>query len=154
MKYHFKIHKSKDGYWADCLELEGCRSQGDSLEELKENLEEALNLYLSEDLNSPMNFSEPREFVAGKNIVEIEVDPGVALAMMVRQARLKMKKTQKEMMQILEIKNLSNYQRLEDPRRANPELKTLVKLTKSIPGLEITKFLDSYKPLAQKKKVG
>jgi len=42
MYYHFKIHKEPDGYWAECIELEGCVTQGDSLDELQKNMEEAL----------------------------------------------------------------------------------------------------------------
>ena len=33
MEYHFKIHKEKNGYWAECIELSGCNTQGDTLEE-------------------------------------------------------------------------------------------------------------------------
>ncbi len=31
MKYHFKIHKEGKGFWAECLELEGCITQGKTL---------------------------------------------------------------------------------------------------------------------------
>jgi antitoxin HicB len=152
MIYHFKVKKSKDGYWAQCLELKGCRTQGETLEELKVNMNDALNLYLAESEDSSVLFAMPKSKAAGKSILEVEVDPSVAIAMMIRQARLRMKKTQKEMMSFLEIKTLSNYQRLEDPSRANPELKTLVKLTKAIPDLSLARLLDSYK--VGKKKAG
>lgn len=48
MLYGFQIHRESDGYWAECIELKGCRSEGDTIEELKANLQEALDLYLSE----------------------------------------------------------------------------------------------------------
>lgn len=44
--YHFKIHKEDHGYWAQCIELPGCVTQGDSMKELRTNMQEALNLYL------------------------------------------------------------------------------------------------------------
>jgi predicted RNase H-like HicB family nuclease len=44
MHYHFKIHKENNGYWAECCELEGCVTQGDTLEELYKFCDEALNL--------------------------------------------------------------------------------------------------------------
>ena len=34
MKYHFKIHKEKGGFWAECLELVGCSTQADTKDEL------------------------------------------------------------------------------------------------------------------------
>jgi len=46
MKYHFRVHKEEDGYSAQCIELEGCITQGDSQEELFENMKEVLNLYV------------------------------------------------------------------------------------------------------------
>lgn len=41
------IEKDEDGYYAYCPQLEGCQSQGDSLEEIKINIQEAIELYLS-----------------------------------------------------------------------------------------------------------
>ena len=54
MKYHFKIHKEKNLYWAECIELKGCVTQGKTLVELKKNMAEALNLYIEEPENSKM----------------------------------------------------------------------------------------------------
>ena len=41
------------------------------------------------------------------------------------------------MMDLLNIKHLSNYQRLENPKKANPELKTLVELKSHLPELNV-----------------
>ncbi|MBR8827838.1 MAG: type II toxin-antitoxin system HicB family antitoxin [Gomphosphaeria aponina SAG 52.96 = DSM 107014] len=41
------IEKDEYGYYAYCPQLEGCQSQGDSLEEIKTNIQEAIELYLS-----------------------------------------------------------------------------------------------------------
>jgi predicted RNase H-like HicB family nuclease len=40
------IEKDADGYYAYCPELEGCQTQGDSLEEVSESIKEAIELYL------------------------------------------------------------------------------------------------------------
>ena len=40
------IEKDQDGYFAYCPELEGCQTQGDSLDEITENIKEAIELYL------------------------------------------------------------------------------------------------------------
>ncbi len=40
------IEKDKDGYYAYSPDLKGCQSQGNSLEEVKTNIQEAVELYL------------------------------------------------------------------------------------------------------------
>ncbi len=40
------IEKNEHGYYEYCPELEGCQSQGDSLEEVMSNIKEAVELYL------------------------------------------------------------------------------------------------------------
>jgi predicted RNase H-like HicB family nuclease len=45
------IEKDKDGYYAYAPELEGCQTQGDSLDEVFTNIKEAVTLYL-ETLNA------------------------------------------------------------------------------------------------------
>lgn len=140
MRYHFKINKEKNGFWAECIELDGCVTQADSKEELLQNMREALNLYLSEPEDSTLLFAEPIENLKGRSIVAIQVSPTVAFAMELRQTRLKRKMTQKAMMELLGIRNLSNYQRLEDPDRANPELKTIFELQGKLPELSVARI--------------
>ena len=40
------VEKDEHGFFAYCPELEGCHSQGDSLEEVLDNVKEAIELYL------------------------------------------------------------------------------------------------------------
>ena len=40
------IEKDEHGYYAYCPELEGCQTQGNSLEEVLANIKEAAELYL------------------------------------------------------------------------------------------------------------
>ncbi|MCD6262213.1 MAG: type II toxin-antitoxin system HicB family antitoxin [Deltaproteobacteria bacterium] len=46
MKVNIVIEKDQYGYYAFCPELKGCHTQGDSLEEVLENIKEAIELYL------------------------------------------------------------------------------------------------------------
>lgn len=140
MKYHFKVHREKKGFWAKCIELDGCVTQGDSKEELLDNMREALDLTLSEPEDSRVIFAEPKYALKGRSIVAVQVSPSVAFALELRQARLKRRLTQKAMMELLGIRNLSNYQRLEDPDRANPELKTLFDLQGKLPELSVARI--------------
>jgi predicted RNase H-like HicB family nuclease len=61
-KVNVVIKKDEYGYYAYCLELEGCQTQGDTLEEVLANVKEAIELYLetlSEDENK--NIFEQRD---------------------------------------------------------------------------------------------
>ncbi len=132
MKYHFQVHEDTDGLWAECVELEGCRSQGDTFEELKENLSEALNLYLDEPAGSNMLFPLPDAALDGKQeIVPIEVDPTIAFAMLVRHYRITHRMTQKEAQEALGLPNRTSYARLE--KKGNPRLDTIEKVVKAFP---------------------
>lgn len=136
MKYHFKVYKEKKGYWGECVELKGCMSQGDSLEELKKNLKEALDLYLDEPEDSKLVVPPPKKNIRGRNILAIDVDPQIAIASLLRTERLKRKWSQKTTAKELGMP-LYSYQRLEYSRTANPEWKTLIKLRKIFPGLNL-----------------
>lgn len=134
MEYHFRAHKEGDGYWAACVELKGCVSQGQTLQELKRNVKEALDLYLDEPEDSRVLFPLPRRHVRGKRIIAVPVDPQIALALLLRMERLKKGLSQKEAAVRLGVP-LYSYQRLEHAKTANPEWKTLVKLLRVFPHL-------------------
>jgi len=140
MRYHFKIHKDDDGLWAECLELKGCATQGDTMEELKENMEEALNLYLEEPLDSAAEDPLPDDKMKeSKSVVAVPVQPAIALSVMLRHYRTKNKLTQAEMMKILNMKNIYSYQRLE--KKTDPKLSTIAKIKEAIPELSIDYIL-------------
>jgi predicted RNase H-like HicB family nuclease len=42
------VEKDADGYIAFCPELEGCYSQGDTYEELMENIRDAIQLHIQD----------------------------------------------------------------------------------------------------------
>lgn len=141
MKYHFKIHKEDDGYWAECVELEGCHTQAGSEDELKENMHEVLNLFLNEPSDSKKIFSLPRKLVRGSNIAKVEVEPRIAFAFHLRRLRLKHKITQKEAARRMGFKNLYSYQRLENAKTANPELATIIQIKRVFPEFSIDDIL-------------
>ncbi len=61
MSYKVNVFFSRDehGYFVYCPELPGCQSQGDSFEEARENIKEAIDLYLEtmtpEEMNETLN---------------------------------------------------------------------------------------------------
>lgn len=50
MKFDVILHKEDSGYWAEVPALKGCYTQGDSIEEVKDNIKEAITAWLSVDL--------------------------------------------------------------------------------------------------------
>ena len=141
MKYHFKIHNEESGYWAQCIELEGCITEADDMTKLQHNMKEVLNLYLDESENSEFIFALPKKNVKGKNIVKVDVHPKVAFAMTMRMLRLKKGLTQKETAKLLGMKNLYSYQRLESSKQVNPSLTMLGRIKQVFPELKIDDLL-------------
>ena len=41
------LHKEENGYWAEVPALKGCFSQGDTIEEVTENVKEAIRAWFS-----------------------------------------------------------------------------------------------------------
>jgi predicted RNase H-like HicB family nuclease len=61
------IHKAEEGgYWAEVPSLPGCVTQGETLDELKANLREAVDLWLSVD-------DQPTESFDDDEILELTV---------------------------------------------------------------------------------
>lgn len=133
MVYHFKIHRSKEGYWAECLELEGCQTQAQDRQELLSAISEALNLFLSEPESSKLIFPLPRRGLKGRNIVEVPVEPRVAFATLLRRSRLKEGLTQTEAAERMKLGGLYSYQKLESPHQSNPRLETLERVKSLFP---------------------
>ena len=138
MKYHFKIHRAGKGFWAECLELKGIHTQGDTKGELLANMHEALNLFLNEHPDSKIVHPLPR--TSGKG-VQVEVEPQIAFAFYLRRIRLKRGLTQKEVARLMGFKNLYSYQRLEKAKTANPELSTLAQIKRLFPELNLEDIL-------------
>ncbi|MCI0526435.1 MAG: type II toxin-antitoxin system HicB family antitoxin [Nitrospira sp.] len=65
------VEKDEYGYYAYCPELEGCQTQGDSLEGVMANIKEAIELYL-ETLSE-----EERKAYLSKEILTTTVEVSV-----------------------------------------------------------------------------
>jgi len=140
MKYHFKIHKEKKGYWSECLELKGCVTQAGSLKELYIMMEDALNLYLSEPESSKVIFPLPlKRTKKTSSTVQVAVRPEVAVSFLLRNCRLKLGMSQRNFAISLG-KKLFSYQKLE--KSGNPELKTLIAIKKKYPQIPFNEIFD------------
>jgi len=137
MKYHFKVHKEGKRFWAKCLELDGCYTQADSMNELNEMMQEALNLYISEPEDS-MDVAElPDDSIkASRNVIEVPVDAEVAFSFLIRYHRIKLGLTQSQVAKKMGFENVNGYQRLER-KKCNPNLKTLSKIKEIFPDFSL-----------------
>jgi predicted RNase H-like HicB family nuclease/DNA-binding XRE family transcriptional regulator len=137
MKYHFKVHKEAKGFWAECLELAGCMTQADTMEALKQNMQEALNLFIEEPEDSKDLVPLPNESLKPtKNIIEIPLDPQIAFAFMIRYYRIKHGLTQREAARKMGFDTLYSYQRLE-ARKCNPSLRIISRIKNAFPDFSI-----------------
>lgn len=66
------IEKDEFGYYAYCPALEGCQTQGDSIEEAQANIKEAISLYLS-----TLSEAEKQE-VFGRELTTVVMEVQVA----------------------------------------------------------------------------
>jgi predicted RNase H-like HicB family nuclease len=114
------MHNEKTGFWAECLELNGCITQADTQEDLYKNCEEALNLFLEEPNDSKIIFPLSDNSLDAKEDIKIQVEPEIALAVLLRNYRLNSNMTQKQIVEMLGMKSIYSYQRLE--KRSNPAL--------------------------------
>lgn len=144
MKYHFTINKDKKYYWAQCIELEGCITQGTSLEDLRVNMSEALNLYLKDASTCEHLFPMPdKKIRKNENIEEVAVFPDVAFPILMKYYRIeKYKLTQSEVAKKLGMQNVYSYQRLEE-KKCNPTLKILAKIIQVFPEFSVDYAISS-----------
>lgn len=54
------IEKDEDGYFASCHELQGCYTQGDTYEEVIENIKDAIALHIEDRIEAGEEISQPQ----------------------------------------------------------------------------------------------
>ena len=126
LNYPAHIAKEDDAFLVTFPDLENVVTFGATIEEAILNAEEALNGCLASDFERNFGIPEPSS-ITGENIHRITVAPHVAVAIMLR--KLRADATQVEIARKLDI-SYQVYQRLENPRKANPTIKTLEKIAK------------------------
>ena len=126
LAYPAHIEKQYDGYLVSFPDLENVITYGATLEEALHNAEEALNGCIESDFER--NFViPPPSTMPSKNTYNIPVAPHIAVAIMLR--TLRADRPQTEVARQLNI-SYQVYQRLENPRKANPTVKTLEKIAR------------------------
>ncbi|MGL1890142.1 MAG: type II toxin-antitoxin system HicB family antitoxin [Spirochaetaceae bacterium] len=132
MIYHFELHKEEDGFWAECVELDSCMSEGKTIDELKSNLKEALDGVLQTSFGHNFEHPMPQDELNNDNkYLKIEPSSDIAFSVLLRHYRISHRKTQESMKGALGMKSRNSYVKLE--QKGNPTLKTLVKIVKTFP---------------------
>lgn len=128
MVYYALIESDNDSYIVSFPQFPNINTYGKTLKEALKNAEEALNGCIESDFERGFEIPEPKSY-GGKNYYEIPLRPHIEIAIMLRKLR-------KDMSQIELAKKLGisyqAYQRLENPRKCNPTIKTLEKISKVI----------------------
>ncbi|HOV15683.1 MAG TPA: type II toxin-antitoxin system HicB family antitoxin [Spirochaetota bacterium] len=141
MKYHFSFEEDeRGGYWGECLEIQGCLSEGNNLEDFKKNLKEALDLCLECALNDEEDFILPfdeKEIREKNNILEISPEPSLMLSNMIKNLRKKYNLTQKEVAERMGYKSIWGYSKIESGKYSNIEFKTLGKIKSVFPDIDL-----------------
>ncbi|MHB8166001.1 MAG: helix-turn-helix domain-containing protein [Sulfuricella sp.] len=120
------MEKNEGAFLVTFPDLENVVTSGMTIEEAVQNAEDALNGCLASDFERNFDIPDPSS-ISGERIHLIAVAPHVAVALMLR--RLRADKSQVEIARKLNIA-YQVYQRLENPRKANPTVKTLEKIAR------------------------
>jgi Uncharacterized conserved protein len=118
--------KSDACYLVKFLDIPGCLTYGDTLNEAKNNAMEALTGYLESIDLRKIAIPTPSK-LAGKNIYYIHPEIQVSFALWLKMKRAEHGFTQKDTARLLEI-NFQSYQKYENPKKTNPTLKTIAKV--------------------------
>ena len=126
LAYPAHIESQDEGYLVSFPDLENIMTYGATMEEALHNAEEALNGCIESDFERNFVIPAPSP-ITDKTTDNIPVAPHIAVAIMLR--ALRADRPQTEVARQLNI-SYQVYQRLENPRKANPTVKTLEKIAR------------------------
>ena len=125
MNYYAKIVKEDGAFLVSFPDLGNVNTYGDTLDGALKNAAEALNGSLEADFDREYSLPDPKAR-KGRNMHQVEVAPHIEIAYVLR--KLRSDHSQKEIADRLGISPQA-YQKLENPRKCNPTIKTLEKIS-------------------------
>jgi hypothetical protein len=123
MIYYCTLEKQDDVYYVEFPDLPNVFTFGNTKDEALKMAAEALNGVLESEITRGIKIPFP----SFTSEYPIEVEPSIAFTLMLRKKRGL--QTQNEIAKKLNI-SYQQYQQLENPKKANPTLKTIAKLQK------------------------
>ena len=125
MTYTAKIKKQEGTYLVSFPEFPNVNTYGDTLQEALSNAAEAVNGAIESDFERGFELPEPVKH-SGRGYYEIAIQPHLEIACKLR--TLRDGRPQVEIARQLNV-SYQAYQKLENPRRCNPTIKTLEKIS-------------------------
>ena len=119
---------AEGGYIVEFIDIPSCVTEGDTLEDAKVMAKETLSAMLYSLDSRSMTIPEPTT-VKRKGIYYIEPELKIAFAITLKRERQRLGLSQKDVAERLNV-NWTYYQRINNPRRTNPTLRTIEKLQK------------------------
>jgi len=119
------IKKSNSVYLVEFPDIPSINTYGETIHDALNNAKEALNGCLESDFERGFKLPKPGKNKS-KHGYAIEVEPHISLAYQLRKIRNGM--TQSQIAKKLGI-SYQAYQKLENPRKCNPTVKTLEKVS-------------------------
>jgi antitoxin HicB len=126
MYYYAKIYKEDGAFIVSFPDLPNINTFGETLEEALQNAEEALNGSLESDFERGFKFIIPGKY-KGKEFYKIYLQPHIVISYNLR--RIRANQSQIDIAKKLGI-SYQAYQKLENPRKCNPTVKTLEKIAR------------------------
>jgi antitoxin HicB len=137
IKYQARIHADDGRFWAEFPDLPGCFAQGPTRSACLAAAREALSLFLEEARDPKWEVPTPR-LRRGRVYVWVRPEESVAVPLMIRQARLRLGMTQRQLAERIGI-TVQQLQKLETPRKSNPTVRMLSEISRALNGeLEIS----------------
>ena len=124
-----KYDRGDKAYTVEFPDLPGCVTFAETLAEAKAKAEEGLSGYLASIFDRGFKIPAPSK-IKGKNVYSILPEPSVLVPILLRKVREELRMNQIEAARRLGI-SYQSYQKLENPNKANPTLKTLQKVARA-----------------------
>lgn len=141
IEYHLKVHKDGEAFWGEFPDLAGCFTDGATREELTDNAREALTGWITSVVERGSSLRGlpkgslpgtsgkiPKPTFRARGSIPVSLPLAMGVALQLRWIRESKHLSQQEVAHRLSI-SYQAYQRFENPARANPNLKTLEKLS-------------------------
>lgn len=125
------VKEDNDNYLVEFPDLEGCLTEGETLQEALSNAKEALDGWLAASCDRDLKIPEPKFNKTGKNYFLIPVDIKIEFAIKLRRIRKKRGLSQSEVARLLGISQQA-YAKFESPDSTNPSLNTIQKLSDAL----------------------
>ena len=131
MIYYAKITKeSARSYLVEFPELDGCLTEGSSLDQALTNAKECLEGWLASNCDRNLSIPAAKRRTS-KNYYQIEVDLTITFAILLRKVRKEKGLSQLDVAKELGVTQQA-YAKLEAPFKTNPSLSTIQKLSEAL----------------------